>query len=80
MYYSYQVWLGKAIELMQGLWGKVLYKKATCILKNHDLNIEQCKFYNLIQTKNLKNLKPDEELTLLIFILDNKDFQVRVQE
>ncbi len=67
---------GKAVELAGSLQGEVSYKKATRILKNHDLNIECCKFYNLTRTENLKKLKPDEELTLLLSILDNKDFRV----
>ncbi len=71
---------GKAVELARGLRGEVSYKKATRILKNHDLHIERCEFYNLNRTKNVKKLKPDEELTLLLSILDNEDFRVRVQE
>ncbi len=75
-------WVGqeKAVELARGLRGERSYKKATRTLKNHDLHIERCKFYNLIRTENLKKLKPDEELTLLLSILDNEDFRVRVQE
>ncbi len=71
---------GKAVELAQGLQGEVSHKKATRSLKNHDLHIEHREFYNLTRTENPKKLKPDEELTLLLSILDNKDFQVRVQE
>lgn len=71
---------GKAIELVRGLQGEVSYKKATRILKNHDLHIERREFYNLTRTENLKKLKPDEGLTLLLSILDSEDFRVRVQE
>ena len=71
---------GKAVELARGLRGEVSYKKAPRILKNHDLHIEHRELYNLTRTANLKKLKPDEELTLLLSILDNEDFRVRVQE
>ncbi len=70
----------KADELARGLQDEVSYKKATRILKNHDLHIERREFYNLTRTENLKKLKPDEELTLLLSILDNEDFRVGVQE
>ncbi len=71
---------GKAIELARGLQGEVSYKKATRILKHHDLHIERHEFYNLTRTKNQKKFKLDEKLTLLLSILDNEDFRVRVQE
>lgn len=57
-----------------------IYKKATRILKNHDLHIERREFYNLTRTENLKKLKPDKELTLLLSILDSEDFRIRYQE
>lgn len=58
---SRRVGQGKAIELARGLRGEVSYKKATRILKNHDLHIERREFCNLTRTENLKKLKPDEE-------------------
>lgn len=72
-----QVGQGKAVELARGLQGEISYKKATRILKNHDLHIKRREFYHLTRTENLKMLKPDE-LTLLLSILDNKDFRMRV--
>ena len=80
IYHPRRIGQGKAVELARGLRGEVSYKKATWILKNHDLHIERREFYNLIRTENQENLKPDKELTLLLSILDNKDFRVRVQE
>ncbi len=47
---------------------------------NHDLYIEQREFYNLNRTENLKKLNQDKELTLLLSILHNEDFQLRLQE
>lgn len=77
MHRSRRVGQGKAIELARGLRGEVSYKKATWILKNHDLHIERRELYNPTSTRNPKKLKRDEELTLLLSILDKDDFRVR---
>lgn len=56
------------------------YKKATRILKNHDLKIEWKQFYNLTRAKATPKLKPDDELTHLLGTLDREDFQVHVND
>lgn len=70
----------KALELAKGRRGEVPYNKATHILKNHDLKIEQNQFYNLTRAKATRNLKPDDELTRLLATLDREDFQVHVND
>lgn len=62
-----QVGQGKAVELARGLRGEISYKKATRILKNHDLHIKRCEFYHLTRTENLKKLKPDQSWITKIF-------------
>lgn len=70
----------KALELAKGRRGEVPYNKATHILKNHDLKIEQNQFYNITRAKATPNLKPDDELTRLLATLDREDFQVHVND
>lgn len=70
----------KSVEIARGLRGEMSYKKALRILKNHDLNIDQRKFYNLkYKEEQSKPLGREEQLSLLLRILDQEEFRVRVQ-
>ena len=80
-YFVYWTWCierDKAIELAKELRGEVSYNKATRILKNHDLKIEQKQFCNLTRAEATQKLKPDDELTFLLATLDHEDFWVCV--
>lgn len=70
----------KAFELTKGLQSIVFYNKAFYILKNHELKIEWKQFYNLIYAEVIQKLKLDKELTLLLAMLDHKNFRVYVND
>ena len=70
----------KAVEIATGLRGEVSYRKAQRILKNHDLEIGRKEFYNLQRSEALKKLSQQDELKLLLSILNEEDFRVRVQD
>lgn len=69
----------KEVEIATGLRGEVSYRKAQRILKNHDLEIGRKEFYNLQRGEALKKLSQQDELKLLLSILNEEDFRVRVQ-
>ncbi len=80
-YFAHRTWrirYDKGLELTMRLWGKVSYNKATRILENQDLKIEQKQFSNLTQAEKTPKLKPDNDLTLFLATLDHEDFQVCV--
>lgn len=70
----------KTVEIATGLRGEVSFRKAQRILKNHDLEIGKKEFYNLQCSEALQKLSQQDELKLLLSILNEEDFRVRVQD